>query len=130
MSNRFVPLNQAASYNEVEPQKIKNLLYKETRLNDLRFKTDNNGKIIVALDYLYPLRDEIERLYYRALKVAKNDFALCRALAQMSGDKVDTIHKYFYRFNFKKYETSIKIKRLLEQYIKENSLFDSEDLDD
>ena len=129
MSAHFIPLNQVANYHDVPVQKIKVLLYKNTQeLNNLRFKVEPDGSIKCLLDYQYPLKAEIEKLYFRCICIAGNEYALCRDLAKMSGKKADTLHHYFYRFNFKKAKSAKEILDLLKTY-QQRSLFKDE-LDD
>lgn len=130
MSALFVPLSQVASYNDVPVRKIKVLLCKKLQkeLNELRFKVSEDGQILCSLDYQYPLKAEIERLYFRCLIIAKTEYQLCKDLSAMSGIKPDTLHHYFYRFNFKTAKSTKTILSLLQKY-QERSLF-KEELDD
>lgn len=120
----FLPVDVVASYYEVQKSSLISIYHhKEYKGRDLKFKKDEQGKLLVNMDYKYPLASKVEKLREQALETAKTEYNLSKEIAKLTGKKVDTIQRYFYRFTFKNTQTADEIINALETYISRNSLF-------
>jgi hypothetical protein len=119
----FLPVEVVAQYHGVRVESLKTLYYKDYQGKDIRFKKDEKGRLLVNLDYKYPLSSRIEELREIALQTAKSEYRLAHELAKITKKKVDTIQRYFIRFTFKRIQTAKEIIKALETYISQNSIF-------
>ena len=123
MEVEFLPIGYVANYHEVKESSIKSLFYKNYNGKSLKFKVANDGKLLVNLDYKYPLANRVDELRQIALETAKTEYQLCKELSKITGKKIDTIQRYFIRFTFKQVDKADEIIKALETYISRNSLF-------
>lgn len=119
----FLPVEVVASYHGIKVNSLKILYYKNHQGKDIRFKKDEKGRLLVNLDYKYPLASRIEQLREIALQTAKSEYRLVREIAIITKKKIDTIQRYFIRFTFKRIQTAKEIIEALELYISNNSIF-------
>lgn len=124
----FIPLKEAALIEEIAEENIKTTYHKKYNSNKIRFKKDEDGNLLVALNYKYPLKEILSNLYYKALIVSRTQANLCKQLSKKTSIKTDTLHHYFTRFTFKNVEKALIVIAALQEYIKENSLFTTGEL--
>ena len=131
----YVPVHYVASRDDRSQGYFRNMLY--SPYNHGRVVRDEKGEIIVHKEYESPLKAEIERLYFEAEALAGNTHKLSVYLARYIGrdeeahkksDPNDThrLYQYLQYFSFKHHDKAILVKKLLERFIKENSLFAGE----
>lgn len=121
----FLPIEYVAQYHEVKKTSLKSLIYKNYQGKDLKFKF-SQGKLLVNIDYKYPLASKLDELRQTALITAKNEHNLAKELSLITGKKEDTILRYFIRYTFKRVEQAETMIKALEIYISRNSLFGRE----
>lgn len=98
-------------------------------LQKLRSYDKRNGRNdrffgqLVDEDYPSPLKGEAERYYFSALAVSNNEKELARYIAKRTKKKTNTVYMYFRNFKFKNQDFTKKVIGLLDDYIRENSLF-------
>lgn len=119
----FLPLEIVADYHGVSKASLKSLFYKKYNGKKIKFKIDDNGELLVNLDYKYPLANKLDELRQKALETAKNEHNLSIELSKITGKKVDTIQRYFIRYTFKQVEKAEEMISALKIYISKNSLF-------
>lgn len=124
----YIPLSQAAALEEISEDILLSTYYKKNKLNRHRFKKDEKGNILVALNYKYPLKDIMSEFYYKALIISKTSNNLCKEISISTGIKQDTLHHYFSRFTFKDADKATLVINALENYINSNSLFSTGEL--
>lgn len=119
----FLPLEVVADYHGIDKASLKSLFYKNYKGKNIKFKLLDNGELLVNLDYKYPLAQKLDELRQIALETAKNEHNLSCELSLITGKKIDTIQRYFFRFTFKQVEKAEEMIIALEKYINNNSLF-------
>lgn len=130
----YVPVHYVVSRDDRGMGYFRNMLY--SPYNHGRVARDERGEIIVHKEYESPLRGEIEKLYFEAEALAGNTHKLSVYLARYIGrdqeshnkkeqDNNDThrLYQYFQYFSFKHHDKAVLVKKLLERFIRENSLF-------
>jgi|GEM_PF-6227219 len=122
---QFLPIETVANYHDVKVSSLKSLFYKNYAGKDLKFKI-KDGKLLVNLDYKYPLAQKLDELRQKALIIAKNEHNLAKELSLLLGKKEDSILRYFIRYTFKRTKLALDIINALEIYIAKNSLFGTE----
>lgn len=119
----FLPLEIVADYHGVSKSSLKSLFYKNYNGKNVKFKLSDDGKLLVNLDYKYPLANKLDELRQKALETAKNEHNLSLELSRITGKKAETIQRYFIRYTFKQVETAQEMIAALQTYIQRNSLF-------
>ena len=129
----YVPVHYVVSRDDRSHGYFRNMLYSPH--NHERVMRDERGEIVVHKEYESPLRSEIETLYYEAEALAGNTHKLSVYLARYIGrdeeaakkDKNESdkhrLYQYLQYFSFKHHDKALLIKKLLERFIRENSLF-------
>lgn len=118
----FLPYELVASYHDIKKESLKTYIYKKYEGKNLRFKIID-GKLLVNIDYKYPLASKLDELRQTALIIAKNEHNLAKELAKITGKKQNTILRYFIRYTFKRVANASEMITALEKYIANNSLF-------
>lgn len=129
----YVPVHYVVSRDDRSRGYFRNMLYSPH--NHGRVVRDERGEIIVHKEYESPLRGEIEKLYFEAEALAGNTHKLSVYLARYIGrdeeahkkeqQEGDThrLYQYLQYFSFKHHDKAVLVKKLLERFIRENSLF-------
>ncbi len=123
----FISLEACANLNEVEKKDIKFLINNNTYGNEKRFK-EIDGKIYVHQNYRAIYKEELEKLFYKALIIARTQTNLAREISKISDLKQHTLERYFIRFTFKQIAKAEKIIHYIKNYVTQNSLFGLEEL--
>ena len=127
----YVPVHYVVSRDDRSMGYFRNMLYSPH--NHGRVARDERGEIIVHKEYEAPLRLEIEALYAHAEHLAGNTHKLSVYLTRYIGrdeeaskkDKEALKHRfyqYLQYFSFKHHDKALLVKKLLERFIRENSL--------
>jgi hypothetical protein len=124
----YIPAKQYCELEGISLSTLKTLQYKKISGNDIRFKKEN-GQLLVHENFKALYRAKVEDFFYKALIIAKNENALAKEIAKMTGKKKGTILKYLTRFTFKHNNKAHEIVEALTQYIEKNSLFPQEMLE-
>ncbi|PHQ88772.1 MAG: hypothetical protein COB42_08175 [Sulfurimonas sp.] len=123
----FIPIEIMAWQKDIKVSSLKALTNKSTAGNFLKFKY-KDGKLLINDEYIHPLQNEIQDLYFLALEVSQSPFTLMSELYKLSHKnnklkKRQTLYRYIYRFNFAQVDKALEFRELLTLYIKQNSLF-------
>jgi hypothetical protein len=126
----FVPVSVMAYQNDIKESSLKSLTYKESSGNFMRFKM-KDGKLLINDEYLHPMQNEVQALYYKALESTPTTLTLAQELSKLShrdaklrAQNKDTLYRYLHRFNFAHVSRALEVKSLLSTFIKQNNLFE------
>lgn len=124
--NKFISLNAGASYFNTTKKDILNLSYLDKKSGrDDRFIL-KDGVLLMHYNYKCPHFDELCELYFKAVEVSKSEKEISRFISKRVGKSEHCIYHYFRNFKFKNPDFARIIIRLLQIYIKQNSLFADE----
>lgn len=120
----FTTVEVICDLNQKSKKTLLNLYYQDKRTGRSdRFKLEN-GTLKVNINYLYPHREKLEKLYFIALQtVSGNEKALARIVAKALSKNEWTVYMYFRNFKFKNPKFAKQVIRVLKKHIKNNHLF-------